>query len=95
MYRRTYKKKPQEAVQEPENEKVTPQVPLMTMTVKEMAAELHISGPTAYELTEQPDFPSFRIGQRIIVSRKGLQEWIDRQCEAKAKAAAEAVPEAA
>lgn len=52
----------------------------MTLTVDEMAAELNISRPTAYELVKQEQFPAFRIGQRILVNRAGLQRWIDAQC---------------
>lgn len=55
--------------------------PAMTLTVDEMAEELHVSRPTAYELVKKADFPAFRIGSRIIVNRKGLQEWIDKQCQ--------------
>ena len=60
--------------------KATSAVPRMTMTVDEMAAELNISRPTAYELVKQEYFPAFRIGQRILVNRAGLQRWIDAQC---------------
>ena len=63
----------------------TPQpVVHMTLTVDEMATELNISRPTAYELVKLPDFPAFNIGHRVLVSRSGLQRWIDRQCEQKA-----------
>ena len=61
-------------------EKPVRQFPAMTLTVDEMAEELHISRPTAYELVKQEGFPSFRIGQRILVNRSGLQDWIDRRC---------------
>lgn len=54
-------------------------VPRMTLTVEEAADELHISRPVAYELVKEPDFPSFRIGKRILVNRLGLQRWIDNQ----------------
>ena len=71
----------QNAMQEPEpSAKAAPAVPLMTMTVDEMAAELNISRPTAYELVKQECFPAFRIGQRLLVNRAGLQRWIDAQC---------------
>lgn len=64
-----------------ESEPSAKAVPLrMTMTVDEMAAELNISRPTAYELVKQEHFPAFRIGQRILVNRAGLQRWIDAQC---------------
>lgn len=58
-----------------------PNVLRMTMTVDEMAAELNISRPTAYELVKQEHFPAFHIGQRILVNRAGLQRWIDEQCD--------------
>lgn len=71
----------QNPMQEPESSaKAAPAVPRMTMTVDEMAAELNISRPTAYELVKQERFPAFRIGQRILVNRAGLQRWIDAQC---------------
>lgn len=53
--------------------------PRMTLTVDELADELHISRPTAYELVKQEGFPAFHIGQRILISRNGLQRWIDQQ----------------
>lgn len=56
----------------------------MTLTVDELAEELNISRPTAYELVKLPDFPAFNIGHRVLVNRAGLQRWIDRQCEQKA-----------
>lgn len=65
--------------QEPST-KAAPVVLRMTMTVDEMAAELNISRPTAYELVKQEHFPAFHIGQRILVNRAGLQHWIDEQC---------------
>ena len=52
----------------------------MAMTVEDMAEELTVGRSIAYELVQQPGFPSFMIGRRVLVSRKGLQEWIDRQC---------------
>lgn len=80
MYRRTYKKTA-EPVKEQQHETQQRLFPTMTMTVEEMAEELHISRPTAYELVKQQGFPAFHIGNRILVSRKGLQDWIDLQCE--------------
>ena len=56
--------------------------PRMTMTVNEMSEELNVSRPTAYELVKQDGFPAFRLGQRILVNRAGLQRWLDKQCEA-------------
>ena len=53
----------------------------MAMSVEAMADELAIGRNVAYQLVQQPDFPSFMIGRRVLVSRKGLQEWIDSQCK--------------
>ena len=61
------------------------QAPKMTLTVEEMADELNISSPTAYSLVKEATFPAFRIGQRILINRSGLQKWLDRQCELKAE----------
>ncbi len=77
MFRRALQNSMKE--QEPSNN-TTPNVLHMTMTVDEMAAELNVSRPTAYELVKQEDFPAFHIGQRILVNRAGLQHWIDEQC---------------
>ena len=57
--------------------------PRMVMTVEEMGKELGISRATAYELTQRPDFPSFSIGRRVLVSRDGLQKWIEKQYSSK------------
>lgn len=77
MFNRTIKNAMQES--EPST-KAAPAVLRMTMTVDEMAADLNISRPTAYELVKQEHFPAFHIGQRILVNRAGLQRWIDEQC---------------
>ena len=72
-------KQTEEMVSEPMIQPV--KVPRMTLTVEELAEELNISSPTAYSLVKQEKFPSFHIGQRILINRAGLQRWIDEQCE--------------
>ena len=74
-------KQTEEMVSEPMIQPV--KVPRMTLTVEELAEELNISSPTAYSLVKQETFPSFHIGQRILINRAGLQRWIDEQCERK------------
>lgn len=64
----------------------------MAMSVEDMADELAIGRNIAYQLVQEPGFPSFLIGRRVLVSRKGLQEWIDAQCKKGSAGAAEAVP---
>ena len=50
-----------------------------TLSVAEAAQMLGISAPKAYELTHRADFPAFRIGNRTLVSRRLLAEWVDAQ----------------
>ena len=64
----------------------------MAMSVEDMAEELAIGRNVAYELVQQPGFPSFQIGRRVLVSRKGLQEWVEAQCKKGPGAAG--IPEA-
>lgn len=47
-----------------------------TMTVKELAIQLGISIPKAYELIRTPTFPSIRIGSRIIVPIDEYKKWL-------------------
>lgn len=49
----------------------------------EAAELLGISRPTLYQLLNRADFPSFRVGGRVLISVSGLQAWIDRQAAAK------------
>ena len=63
----------------------------MMMTVEEMGKELGISKATAYELSQRPDFPSFSIGRRILISRDGLLKWIEKQYSSKSQDQASAI----
>lgn len=47
----------------------------------EAARLLGISRPTLYQLLNRADFPSFRVGGRVLISVSGLQAWIDRQAK--------------
>lgn len=47
-----------------------------TMTVKELAIQLGISIPKAYELIKDPSFPSIKIGSRIIVPIEEYKKWL-------------------
>lgn len=42
---------------------------------------LGISLTSAYELLHQKDFPSVKIGNRIVVSKEKFIEWIDKKSE--------------
>lgn len=56
---------------------MTERVERLTMSVKEMAQELGISTPTAYDLTHRADFPTLRIGNRVRINREKLREWVN------------------
>lgn len=45
----------------------------------EAARLLGVSRPTLYQLLNRADFPSFRVGGRVLISVSGLQDWIGRQ----------------
>lgn len=47
-----------------------------TMSVRELAAQMGISLPKAYQLVKEPDFPVIRIGSRILVPVDAFREWL-------------------
>lgn len=53
----------------------------LAVSAAEAARLLGVSRPTLYQLLNQSDFPSFRVGSRVLISVAGLQEWIDRQAK--------------
>lgn len=48
------------------------------LSVPEMAAALGISRAGAYELAQSEGFPALRIGNRIVIPKDELREWIKR-----------------
>lgn len=42
---------------------------------------LGISSTTAYELMRREDFPSIKIGSRLIVPKEKFIEWVNTQAE--------------
>ena len=47
-----------------------------------LLAELFgVSRASAYELMRERNFPSFRIGKRILVSRENLIAWVESRYE--------------
>lgn len=49
-----------------------------TMSVQELAAQMGISLPKAYELVKDPDFPTIRVGTRILIPVEAYREWLIR-----------------
>lgn len=51
----------------------------LVYSVAEAAEALGISRPTLYALLHREDFPSFRVGGRVLVSVEGLRLWVAAQ----------------
>ena len=47
-----------------------------TMSVQDLARQMGISLPQAYALVKEPDFPTLRIGTRILIPVEGFQAWL-------------------
>ena len=50
------------------------------LSITELAETLSISRSTAFQLAHRDDFPSIRIGKRILVPRTKLIDWINKHC---------------
>ena len=55
------------------------QIQRQTLSAPELATYLGISRPGAYNLMQAVDFPSFRIGGRVLVTKTALERWLDEQ----------------
>ena len=49
-----------------------------TMSVQDLSAQMGISLPKAYELVKEPDFPTIRIGARILIPIEAYRDWLLR-----------------
>ena len=54
-------------------------LPLM-LSVPDVAKALGISRAGAYDLAHSKEFPSMKIGSRIIVPKDKFLLWIEKQC---------------
>ena len=50
-----------------------------TISVPEMAAELGIGLTKAYQLVHEPNFPTIRIGTRILIPVDRFHEWLTQE----------------
>lgn len=50
----------------------------------DMCQYLGIGKTRGYQLAAKPDFPAFRIGKKVLVSREKLDAWIEEQISKKA-----------
>ena len=55
----------------------------LSLTPKEAAEELGFGTNTIYNLLKDKDFPSYQVGNKWFVSRKGLEEWVENQINNK------------
>ena len=53
----------------------------LTLSVEEAGKLLGVSRQVAYQLSRRSDFPTLHIGRRVLVPKKQLEEWMDRNCE--------------
>ena len=51
----------------------------LTYDPVDAAPLMGVSLPLVYQLCKRDDFPSFRVGRKILISADGLRRWIDRQ----------------
>ncbi len=55
----------------------------LTLSVEEAGKLLGVSRQVAYQLIHRSDFPTLHIGRRILVPKKQLEIWMDRQVNGK------------
>ncbi|HIX89862.1 MAG TPA: helix-turn-helix domain-containing protein [Candidatus Agathobaculum pullicola] len=53
----------------------------MAISTAECARLLGVSRPVVYRLINQDDFPSFKLGNRTLISVDGLRAWVSKQTE--------------
>ena len=56
----------------------------LAISAPEAARLLGVSKPTIYKYMNSSDFPSFKLGNRTLISVDGLREWIAKQTEVQA-----------
>ena len=69
------------SIKAPESVPVEPFQPQITMmTVEEMGEMFGISRQLAYQLARRDDFPTLRIGRRLLIPSGKLIEWVNNHC---------------
>ena len=59
----------------------------LLMSAEEAAHQLGISRPTVFQLAHREDFPSLKIGKRLLISRAGLEDWVNKLVSTKMEVA--------
>lgn len=60
----------------------------MALSVAEAAELLGVCPKSVYQLCHAEGFPAFRVGGRTVVSRVGLDRWVQEQAEKQSGLAA-------
>lgn len=55
----------------------------VALNITEVAEVLGVSRSVVYQLIHRADFPSFKIGKRVVVPRLALEEWANAQVQNK------------
>lgn len=53
----------------------------LTMNVADLQKALGIGRAQAYELVNRADFPTIRLGRKILIPRDAFMRWLERQTE--------------
>lgn len=53
----------------------------LTLSVTEAAQRLGVSRTTMYQIVKIKGFPTVQIGNRVLVSVRGLEKWVDEQAQ--------------
>lgn len=53
----------------------------LTLSVPEAAEIIGVSPSKMYEVVKIQGFPLVKLGKRLLVSRKGLERWVEEQAE--------------
>lgn len=48
----------------------------ITISIKEAALIMGIGRDTMYSLVKQPGFPSVKIGNKYVIRKQGLDDWL-------------------
>lgn len=55
----------------------------LALSVGEAAQLIGVSRPTMYNIIHTQNFPCFKVGNRTLISRVKLAEWVEAQAEGR------------
>ena len=53
------------------------------LNAETVANVLGVASSTAYELMHEKDFPTIKVGNRLLVSKDKFRAWAEEKCERK------------